>query len=302
MEEFDVAIIGAGIVGLGTAVYAGRFNMSTAVFGELVGGTITLTDVVENYPGFASITGFDLAMKVKEHAEQYNIAMKGEKVINIEKIDEKFIITTTEGKYMSKAVIYCTGTEWRKLNIPGEKELANKGVHYCALCDGAFYKDKVVAVIGGSDSAAKDALVLTQWAKKVYIIYRKEKIRPEPVNYDRVIANKKIEIIYTTNLLKINGKDSVESITLNKPYNGSEVLPMDAVFVAVGHIALSQLAVKLGVKVDSHGEIMINRESKTNIPGFFAAGDVVDSKFKQAITGVGEGVNAAYSAYMYISK
>ncbi len=175
-------------------------------------------------------------------------------------------------------------------------------MHYCALCDGAIYKEKIVAVIGGSDSAAKDALVMTQWAKKVYMIYRRDKIRPEPVNYDRVMANKKIEIIYRTNVKEIKGDKFVNKVILDNPYNGSTEFPLDAVFVAIGHIALSELAVKLGVKVDEKGEIMIDRDAKTNIPGVYAAGDVTNIRFKQAITGVADGVQAAYSAYEYINE
>ena len=175
-------------------------------------------------------------------------------------------------------------------------------MHYCALCDGAFYRNKVAAVIGGSDSAAKDALVLTQWASKVYMIYRGEKIRPEPVNYERVMANRKIEIIYRTNVKEIKGDKFVNGIVLDSLYKGNSGLKLDAVFVAIGHIALSQLAGKAGVKLNEKGEIMINRNAETNVPGAYAAGDVVDTRFKQAITGVAEGVQAAYSAYEYINK
>jgi thioredoxin reductase (NADPH) len=203
---------------------------------------------------------------------------------------------------MGRTVVFATGTEWKKLNVPGEKEYANRGVHYCALCDGAFYRGKTVAIIGGGDSAAKDALVMTQWASKVYIICRGENIRPEPVNYDRVVANGKIEIINKANVKEIRGEKFVTHVVLDRPYNGSDELRLDAVFIAVGHVALSQLATGLGVKVDSKGEIVIDRDSRTNIEGVYAAGDVADSRFKQAITGVAEGVQAAYSAYEYINR
>ena len=193
-----------------------------------------------------------------------------------------------------------TGTEWKKLGVKGEKELANRGVHYCALCDGAFYKKKTVAVIGGSDSAAKDALVLTEWADKVYMIYRGEKIRPEPVNYAKVMKNPKIEIIYNTNVLEILGEKKASGVKLDKPHNGSTELPLDAVFVAIGHLPLSSLAADAGVGIDSKGYVKISRNSETNVPGFYAAGDVTDTRFKQAIVGVGEAVEAVYSAYLYL--
>lgn len=300
--QYDVAIIGGGVAGFGAAIYAGRFQLKTVVFAELTGGTITLTDDVENYPGFSKISGFDLAMAIKGHAENYEITFKEEKVEEVEKQEGGFMLTSASGKTFAKTVIFATGTIWRKLNVPGEKEFSSKGVHYCALCDGAFYKGKTVAVVGGSDSAAKEALLLTQWAGKVYIIYRGEKIHPEPVNMTRVEKNSKIEIINNTNITEIRGERNVTHVILDKPHNGSKEFKVDGIFIEIGHLPLSELAVKLGVNVNKKGEIMINRDAETNVPGVYAAGDVVDTSFKQAITGVAEGVLAAYSAYEYLSK
>ncbi len=303
-ETYDTIIIGAGCAGLGAAVYCGRFLMKTLVLGEIVGGTIITTDTVENYPGFKKVTGMELAEKLEEHAREYkNVIIKEEKVLNIEKDGKNFKVTSEEGEYAGKTIIIASGTEVRKLNAPGEKELANRGVHYCALCDGAIYQDKIVAVIGGSDSAAKDALLLTQWAKKVYMIYRNHMIRPEPVNYQRVISNKKIEIITKTNVTKINGneKNIVDSVELDNPYNGKNKLEIDAVFVAIGHVPITDFSKSLGVKTNEKGEIIIDRKSRTNVPGVFAAGDVADTEFKQAITGAAEGVHASYSAYQHLN-
>ncbi len=299
----DTIIIGAGCSGLAAAVYCGRFLMKTLVLGEIVGGVIITTDVVENYPGFIRLTGLELAKKLELHAKEYkSVEIKEEKVNKVEKYGNLFKVTSEEGEYLAKTIIIASGTEYRKLNVPGEKELANKGVHYCALCDGAIYPEKTVAVIGGSDSAAKEALVLTQWASKVYMIYRGDKIRPEPVNYERVIANRKIEIIYNTNVLKINGSNKVESLSLDKAYKGSKEFRLDAAFIAIGHIPLTAFAKELGVKTDAKGEIIIDRQARTNIPGVFAAGDVVDTAFKQAITGAAEGVLASYAAYQHITE
>ncbi len=299
----DVIIIGAGCSGLAAAIYCGRFLLDTLVLGEIVGGVIITTDVVENYPGFIRLTGQELAKHIENHAKDYkSVEIKEEKVLDAEKHGNIFKVTSEEGTYYGKTLIIASGTEYKKLDVPGEKELANKGVHYCALCDGAIYPGKTVAVIGGSDSAAKEALLLTQWAKKVYIIYRGDKIRPEPVNYERVIANRKIEIIYNTNVKKMNGSKKLESVTLDKAYKGKTEFPLDSVFVAIGHIPLTAFAKKLGVKTDKKGEIVIDREAKTNVPGVFAAGDVVDTVFKQAITGVAEGVLASYAAYQHINS
>lgn len=298
---YDIIIIGAGVAGLAAAMYSGRFGMKTLVLGETVGGTIILTDVVENYPGFIKLTGQELADKLKEHAMDYDVEIKEEKVENVEK-KQAFVVKTKKHEYETKTIIFATGTIWRKLNVPGEEEFANKGVHYCALCDGPIYKDKILAIIGGSDSAAKEALLLTQFAKKVYIIYRKEKIRPEPINAKRVAENKKIEIINNTNVVEIKGDKMVNSVILDKPYKGSKKFKLDAVFIEIGHIVLTDLAKKLEVKTNEKDEIIIDRESKTNIPGIFAAGDCVNTIFKQAITSVGEAVSATYSAYQYMKN
>lgn len=299
---YDMIIIGAGCAGLGGAMYAGRLAMKVLVLGELRGGTITTTNIVENYPGFITLTGLELAAKLEAHAKAYpSVEIKDEKVKKIERTKDGGVAVTSDGgSYEAKTVLYATGTEWKKLGVPGEAQFANRGVHYCALCDGAFYKQKTVAVIGGSDSAAKDALVLTEWANKVYMIYRGDKIRPEPTNYDRVMANKKIEIIYQSNVKEIHGEKKVSGVALDKPYNGSNKLPLDAVFVAIGHLPLSQLAKEAGVDVDAKGYVKINRNSETNVPGFYAAGDVTDTRFKQAIVGVGEAVEAVYSAYLHL--
>ena len=299
---YDILVIGAGCSGLAGAMYAGRLNLKTLVLGEMRGGTITLTHIVENYPGFISLTGMELADKLEAHARAYpNVEIKDEKVVKIAKLsDGTFEVESDGGKYIARAILYATGTEWRKLGAKGEKEFANKGVHYCALCDGSFYKGKTVAVIGGADSAVKDALMLTQFASKVYIIYRGDKIRAEPVNYDTVTKHPKIEIIYNTNVLEIYGEKKVTGVLLDKPFHGSDRLALDAVFVAVGHLPLSQLAASVGVEIDAKGHVKINRNSETSVPGFFAAGDVTDTRFKQAIVGVGEAVSAAYSAYLYL--
>ncbi len=297
-------IVGAGCAAFSAAMYCGRFELKTLVVGETTGGTIILTDVVENYPGFKRLTGQELADKLEEHARDYkSVEIVSDRVEEVSKEGKNFVAKTREGKtFRAKTIVLATGTEWRKLNVPGEKEYANKGVHYCALCDGPIYKNKVVAVVGGADSSAKEALLLTQWASKVYIIYRGEKIRPEPINYERVMANSKIEIINKTKVVEIKGEKFVNKVVLDKPYNGSSELPVSAVFVEIGHLPLSELGEKLGVKLNNEKEIIIDRDARTNVPGVYAAGDVVDTTFKQAITGAAEGVLAAYSANEFIKN
>ncbi len=301
---YDIIIIGAGCAGFAAAMYSGRFNLKTLVLGDIVGGTIIKTDVVENYPGFKRITGYELAQRLKEHALEYDIELKEEKAVKVSKQGKLFVVETSKGVYNSLTVLFATGTKWRKLNVPGEEEYANKGVHYCATCDGFAYKDKLIGVVGGSDSAAKEALLLTQYGRKVYIIYRRERIRPEPINLKRVeekVKEGKIEIINNTNVVEVKGDGKVMThVVLDNPYQGSEELRLDGLFVEIGHIPLTDLAKDLGVELDGNGYIKIDRASRTNIPGVYAAGDCADTVFKQAITGVAEGTLAAYSAYQYV--
>jgi thioredoxin reductase (NADPH) len=310
--NYDFIVIGAGGAGLAASIYAARFKLKTLVLGcpystELpIGGVITTTHVVENYPGFMKISGKQLAKEIEDHAKSYDLVeIKEEQVIEIKKSDEGFMVKTNKSEYNGKTILFATGTKYRKLpeSVKGSKEFENKGVSYCALCDAPLFKDKIVAVIGGSNSAAKNALLLAEYAERIYLIYRGEQIRPEPITLERVKENKKIEIINNTNIIEVKGKSSVESIILDKKYKNSNELKTDGVFVTIGHMALSDLAKQLGVELNKAGEIKINHlNSETNIPGVYAAGDVTDRPFKQLITGVADGCTAAYSVYEYIKK
>jgi thioredoxin reductase (NADPH) len=309
-NSFDFIIIGAGGTGLAAGMYGARLGMKTLVLGatygtELpIGGVITTTNIVENYPGFIKLSGTELAKKIEDHTREYDlVSIREEKVSQIKKGKNCFEVRTNKEIYKGSTVLFATGTKWKKLEVPGSTEFENKGVAYCALCDAPLFKNKIVAVVGGSDSAAKDALVLAEHAKKVYIIYRGEKIRPEPINLKRINANKKIEIINKTNIIEVKGSQFVDKVILDKSYNGKKELDLQGVFVAIGHIALSDLAKSVGVKLNKKGEIILDHKtSETNIAGVFGAGDVADKPFKQAITGVAEGCTAAYSAFQHITK
>ncbi|MFH1394429.1 MAG: NAD(P)/FAD-dependent oxidoreductase [Candidatus Micrarchaeota archaeon] len=300
--QYDTVIIGGGVAGFSAAMYAGRLKLKTLVLGEVRGGTLILTNDIRNWPGIKVTDGITLAKQVEEHAMEYDVDFKMEKVVSLEIANSGYVVKTKKESFTTKTVILATGTEVRKLGVPGEKEFNGKGVHYCALCDGFFYKDKVIAVAGGSDSAAKESLLLTQWAKKVYIIYRKGNIRAEPFNLEAVKKNKKIEIINNTNIIEVLGDDKVSSVKLDKPYDGKDELPVDGIFVEIGHLPLSELGKQVGLKLNKKNEIVINRNCETSMPGIFAAGDVVDDRFKQAIVGSAEGVIAAYSVYEYLRK
>jgi thioredoxin reductase (NADPH) len=287
-------------------MYAGRLNLGTVVLGNAgersaaqdIGGTITLTDVVENYPGFIRLTGEELAQKLEAHARSYPLVeIKNTWVNKIDREKGCFSLYLDGEVIQASTLLFATGTRHRELEVPGHDEFRNKGVQYCALCDGPLYKEKVVAVVGGSDSAAKEALLLAEHASKVYIIARGADVKPEPINRSRVEASRKITIITGTNVVRIDGDKRVRAAILDKPHHGERALALDAIFVAVGVIPLSDLARHLGVKTNKRGEILIDRDSRTNVPGIYAAGDVADRSFKQAITGVAEGVVAAYSAF-----
>ena len=300
MKKYDIAIIGGGIVGLSAAVYCGRLNLNSILIGKEIKGTIAKTHIVENYPGFKKISGEALSTKVLDHAKQYKTKIFTGEVIKIS-YNKCFIIKTKKATYSASAILCTQGSEWRKLNVPGEKKFTNKGVHYCALCDGPLYKNKILAVAGGGDSAAKEALLLATYAKKVYVLSRST-LKPEPINKIRVQKEKKIQVLEGIQVKEIKGSKFVESISLTKKVNNSNELKVDGIFIDVGHVPLSKLTVPIGVKLNKNKEIIINKESKTNIKGVYAAGDITDTKFKQAITGVGEAVKAVYSIYEDIHK
>ena len=301
---FDLIIIGAGVAGASGAMYASRLNIKTGMIGEMPGGLITTTHLVENWPGHKSISGPDLAMNILDHATSFGVPFINESVTEIKKAvstppegkQSGFVVKTASNEYFAKSVMFATGTKHRKLNVSGEKEFENKGVSYCALCDGAFFKDKPVCVVGSGDSAAKEALMLTELCSKVFLFIRKDKLKAEPINKDRVNANEKIEVRFNTQIEEILGDGKVEKVKLN---TGEEV-ELSAVFAAIGHNALSGIAEGLGVELNEKKEIKIDRNSSTSMEGVFAAGDVTDSDFKQAITGASEAVTGAYHASLYL--
>lgn len=294
MQEYDLIIIGGGSAGLSAAMYGTRLGLKTLTFAEMPGGLITTTHLVENWPGIKSISGPDLGMALYEHAISVGAEIKTEKATKVEKLDDCFYkVITGSGEYKAKTVLFATGTVHKRLGIPGEKEFENKGLSFCALCDGSFYKGKHVIIVGGGDSAVKEALFLTEHASKVTMIVRKDVLRAEPINIKLLESNSKIEVKYQTELMEILGTDRVNGVRFK---NGDE-MPVDGIFYAIGHNAQTDIAKELGVAVNEKSEIIVNRKAETNLHGVYAAGDCDDAGFKQAITGSAEGVTAAYYAY-----
>ncbi len=296
MEVYDMLIIGGGCAGLSAGMYAARLNLKTLLFAELPGGLITTTHIVENWPGIISTTGPDLGSSLWEHAKASGVLMKSETIRSVEKQGDLFIAKSSRNEYHGKSIIFATGSLHRHLGCAGEEEFKNRGVSYCALCDGAFYKDKVVAIVGGGDSAAKEALFLAQHASKVYVIVRKDVLRAEPANHKLVMSEPKIEVLFKEEVEEIMGSKSVEKVRLK---SGRE-LDLEGVFVAIGQIPSTELAAQIGVELNDKKEIKINRHSETSVPGVYACGDCTDTEFKQAITGSAEGVTAAYFAFSYL--
>lgn len=300
---YDFIIIGGGCSGLSAAMYGTRLGLKTLTLAEMPGGLITTTHLVENWPGVITTSGPDLAIALQKHAEASGAEIKSERVQKVERLPDedgvpRYKVITRLNEYETKTVLFATGTKHRRLGAKGETEFENRGVSYCALCDGAFFKGKIVCVVGGGDSAAKEALFLSEHASKVYIIVRKDVLRAEPINAVRVEKNAKIEILYRTEIEEISGEASVEKIRLK---SGVE-MEMQGVFVAIGHDAQTDLAKELGVALNEKNEIIINRKAETNLPGVYSAGDCCDTEFKQAITGSAEAVTASYFAYHVVTS
>jgi len=299
---YDLIIVGAGPAGLSAAIYASRYNLNALVIGDEPGGIAAEAYKIENYPSFKSVSGMELMNKFKEQIKGL-VDVEQEKIIELKK-NESFIITTKEGAYKSNAVIIASGTKRRKLNIKGEKEFLGKGISYCATCDAAFFRDKVVGVVGGNDAAAMSALLLAEYAKNVFIIYRKEKIRAEPLRVSQLEKNKKITIINNTNVVAVNGDKMMSSVTLDKEFNNSKELALDGLFIEIGSVPSTVLTKKLGIELDEGGYIIVDSSQKTNVGGFYAAGDITtnSNKFRQIITAASEGAVAAHSVYEFLKN
>lgn len=303
MKEFDVIVIGAGGAGLTAALYTSRAKLSTAIFEKLVpGGQIAVTDLVENYPGFPEgVLGPDIAMKMEEQARKYGAETIYTEVQKLEKDDQGFNVHTANGDYKAKSLILATGASFRMLNITGEKELTGKGVSYCATCDGAFFKDKEVVVVGGGDSALQEGLFLTRFATKVTIVHRRDKLRASAILQQRAEDNEKIDFIWDTVVEKVNGESHVEGVVLKNVKTGeTSDFKTDGVFIFIGHDPNTQF---LGDFVELTEDRYIagqNGSVRTSIDGVFAAGEIRHGATKQLVAACGEGCEAALAAQEYL--
>lgn len=304
-QLFDTAIIGAGPAGLSAAVYLSRYALKPIVIGDLFGGTATKSHEIGNWLGDEKITGSAFAKKATDHAKSYGVPFTVARVRGIEREGLVFALELDSGETVhAKTVLLATGTEHRHLNIPGEKEFSGKGVSFCATCDGFFFKDKTVAVVGGSDSAAISALYLADIAAKVYVVYRGAALRCEPFWEKRIEENEKIEVIYDTNIIEIRGAETVNGVTLDRAHGGATTLAVDGVFVEIGADPKIDFAEALQLRVDDEGYVEVNKSCMASADGVWAAGDITtgSDKFKQILTAAAEGAIAANSIQLWLKK
>ncbi|MBS3084450.1 thioredoxin-disulfide reductase [Candidatus Pacearchaeota archaeon] len=297
-------IIGAGVAGWTAAIYAGRASLEPLMFtGIEEGGQLMLTTDVENFPGFPEgIIGSDLVEKLKKQAERFGTRIFQKNVTGFKKIKGGYEIAVGKEKYSSKTIIISTGASARWLGLPNEKNFQGRGLHTCATCDGFFYKDKEIFVVGGGDSAMEEANFLTKFAKKVTIVHRKDTFRASKIMQEKVRKNPKIEIMLDSEITGLKGEPPLKMVTIKNAKTGkTKNYKIDGIFLAIGHIPNTAIFQGL-VELDEHGFIKTDRRMRTNLPGVFAAGDVQDPIYKQAVTAAGTGCQAAMEAERYYDE
>ncbi|MGE7091639.1 thioredoxin-disulfide reductase [Lysinibacillus sp. NPDC048646] len=301
---YDVVIIGAGPAGMTAAVYTSRANLSTLMIERgIPGGQMANTEEVENYPGFDTILGPELSTKMFEHAKKFGAEYAYGDVTEIINGEEYKTIKSGAKEYKTRAIILSTGAEYKKMGVPGEKELGGRGVSYCAVCDGAFFKQKNLVVVGGGDSAVEEGVYLTRFADKVTIVHRRDKLRAQKILQDRAFANEKIDFIWNATVKEINeAEGKVGSVTLQSTIEGTESeFVADGVFVYIGMLPLTKPFETLGILNDA-GYIVTNDNMETTVPGIFAAGDVREKSLRQIVTATGDGSIAAQAVQHYVEE
>jgi thioredoxin reductase (NADPH) len=301
---YDVIIIGGGPAGLTAGLYNARARLNVLLLERLApGGQVLTTDWVENYPGFPEgISGFDLMDRMKTQAEKYGLKIQGDEVTGLELSPKRKAVLTAGGALECKAIILCCGAMWKKLGIEGEDRLMGKGISFCATCDGPFYRDQEVAVIGGGDTAVEEAIFLTRFVSKVHLVHRRDKLRAARIVQERAMAQEKIEFIWDSVPVKILGEHGVEGIEL-KNVKTQEVFrkTVQGVFVFIGTLPNTDI-VKGLIRLDESGFVVTDDNMQTSVPGVFAAGDIRSKLFRQISTAVGEGATASYAVEKYLES
>ncbi|GGK27345.1 thioredoxin reductase [Caldalkalibacillus thermarum] len=302
-QLYDVIIVGAGPAGMTAAVYTSRANMSTLLLERgQPGGQMANTEDIENYPGYDHILGPELSMKMFEHAQKFGAKYEYGHVTRIEDGDPYKKVIVGDKTYQAKAVIVATGTQYRKLGVPGEDRLTGRGVSWCAVCDGAFFKDKELVVVGGGDSAVEEGHFLTKFARKVTIVHRRDKLRAQPILQQRAFDNDKIDFIWNHTVEEILGEDKVSAVRLKHTQTGEErEFPCDGVFIYIGMDPITDVVKDLGI-LNEDGYIVTDEQMRTKVDGIFAAGDVREKTLRQIVTATGDGSIAAMSAQHYVEE
>ena len=295
MKQYDLVIIGSGPAGLSAAIYASRAMLDFIVIEKtgMSGGQILNTYEVDNYPGLPGINGFDLGIKFREHCDKFNIDFVTEEVIEIKNTLPYKTVITSANTYSTKNIILAMGTNNAKLNVPGEDNLLGRGVSYCATCDGAFFRDQVVAVVGGSDVACEDAIYLARFCKKVYLIHRRDELRAAVILQNKVKSTSNIDILWDTKIEAINGNEVVETLALINKSGIQNTLLVNGVFIAIGSIPNTSWIKE--IELNNKGYVIANEDCKTNIEGIYACGDIRTKQLRQVVTAVSDGANAITS-------
>lgn len=297
---YDTIIIGSGPAGMTAAIYAARREMNTLLIGKELGGQIIWASKIENYPGFKSIDNYDLIYKMQDQVSSLGVKIVSDEVVSLKKEGENFEVVLNKEKYTSKTVIFAAGLSPRKLGVPGEEEFNGRGVSYCANCDGPFYKEKIVAVVGGGNSALDAAEILSKIAKKVYLIHRRQEFRGFEALVDKVKSRENIEMILDSSPKEIIGENKVQKIkVINNTTKDIKDFDVDGVFVEIGRTAKTDIINEF-VDLDDKGQIIVDERCQTKTEGVFAAGDITNVPYKQITIACGQATIAALSAYQYL--
>lgn len=299
---YDMLVVGGGPGGYTAAIYAARAGLDTAVLEKLsAGGQMALTDQVDNYPGFENgIEGFSLGEKMKRQAERFGVETKLTEVLSLQLSDKVKKVDTSEGLLYARTIVFATGANPRELGIDGEKELTGKGVNYCAACDGMFYKDKTVVVVGGGNTAAADALILSRICKKVIIVHRRDTLRATKIYHEPLMAKENVEFCWDSTVIELLHGEKVTGVRLRNVKTGEErILDCDGVFISIGRKPSTEL-VKGQLEIDPAGYVVADESTRTNIPGVFAVGDVRTKALRQIVTAVADGAVAVHYAEEYL--
>ena len=304
--QYDIVIAGQGAAGFAAALYAARYQTKPVVIGETFGGETAIGGSIENYPGYVDIDGFDLMMHFRDQVVKYDVPIVDDKVTKVVGVEGCYEVETEySGTYQTQTVILAIGRERRKLGLPNEEEWTGKGVSFCSVCDAPLHKDNVVAVVGGGNAAVEGAVLLAKYATQVYLIYRgSEFFRPERIIVDELNRTPNVTQLLETNVVELQGTDDLEGIRIDRPYNGSDELTVDGIFIEIGADPRADIPKELGMNLNDEDEVIVDTAMRTNVPGIFAAGDLTNASgdLKQTITAAAQGAIAASAAYKYIME